>query len=506
MKVQIIYLDASDDQVSARDKLSWIQASRVLLVWPRRGTVLSSRLDLKLISRAARRSGTRLGLVTHDPVVRDNAAGLGIAVFDSVDDLPEDRWRAARNGKPRRSAPRTRLHDLAELRRAARPHIVGQALVSGLGRWLVFAAAIAAVLALLVFIAPSADIVLLPKTERQSLDLSLVLDPDGAIAASEGRLPARRLETTLSDELRTPTTGFALAPSGLAQGTVVFTNLTGGAVSIPAGTGLRPSGEDSSVRFLTLEPAILEGEEGAQVTVEVQAVAPGPSGNLPPGALDAVEGTIGLGVSATNPERTTGGRSGPHPGVSTRDALELELEVRRMLLTRAEHTLGEQLRDDEVLVPASITISQVQELDFDHEVGEPAESLKLHLRATVTGLAYRRSDLVDLAGQSLDSNLDSGMEAVPGSLGYEELDRPASAGSTPASLRVRVWREVYTRLDSALAKRLVRGLDRPSAIAVLARQFELGALPRIRLRPAWWPRMPFLEIRIGIHWPWETRG
>jgi hypothetical protein len=98
------------------------------------------------------------------------------------------------------------------------------------------------------------------------------------------------------------------------------------------------------------------------------------------------------------------------------------------------------------------------------------------------------------------------MEAVPGSLGYEELDRPASAGSTPASLRVRVWREVYTRLDSALAKRLVRGLDRPSAIAVLARQFELGALPRIRLRPAWWPRMPFLEIRIGIHWPWETRG
>lgn len=505
MKVQIIYLDASDDQVSARDKLGWVQAPRALLVWPRRGSVLVSRLDLKLILRAARHKGTALGLVTHDPVVRDQAADLGIPIFDSIDDLPEERWHVARNGKPRRPPAHAAPGDLDALRQAVLAQSQGHSNEAGFWRWPVFLAAIAAVLALLVLMAPSADVVLTPKTERQSLDLSLILDANGGAGGTEDRLPARRLETSLSAELRTPTTGFALAPSGLAQGTVEFTNLTGETITIPAGTGVRPSGEDSPVRFVTLETLTLDAEEGAQASVAVQAVAPGPSGNLPSGALDAVEGSIGLVVSATNSEPTTGGRSGPQPGVSARDAQDLELEVRRMLLSQAEHNLGDELQNDEVIAPASIAINQVLEKVFDHEIGEPAESLQLRLRATVGGLAYSRSDLVELAGQNLDAALRPGMQAVPGSLGYEELVPAGDAGSRPGSVQVRVWREVYNPLDTALASRLVRGLDQPSAIVVLARQFELGALPRIRIYPAWWPRMPFLELRIGVHSPWVTR-
>ncbi len=506
MKVQIIYLDASDDQISAREKLAWVQAPRALLVWPRRGSVLASRLDLKLITRAARHRGATLGLVTHDPTVRDHAADLGIPVFDSIDELPEERWRAARNGKPRRPAVRERTADLAELRRLVLDQEAGGPHASGLIRWVAFVLSIAAVFALLIFVVPSADIVLTPKTERQSLDLSLVLDPDASATSTEGRLPARRVETTLSAELRTPTTGFALAPSGLAKGTVVFTNLSGDEITIPAGTGVRPGDDASSARFQTLHAVTLEAEEGAQASVEVEAIDPGPSGNLPPGALDAVEGSIGLLISATNPERTSGGRSGPQAGVSARDMQDLELEVRRMLLSQAEHTLGDELRNDEVLAPASITISQVLERKFDHEVGQPTESLKLQLRAIVSGLAYSRSDMVELAEESLDANLPARNQAVPGSLGFEEAAPTAGVGNSPASIRLRVWREVYPRLDTALAKKLVRGLDPSGAVTVLARQFELGALPRIRLHPGWWPRMPLLDVRIAVYWPWGTRG
>jgi hypothetical protein len=506
VKVQIIYLDASDDQISARDKLAWVQAPRALLVWPRRGSVLTSPLDLKLITRAARHRGTTLGLVTHDPTVRDHAADLGIPVFDSIDDLPEERWRVARNGKPRRPPIRESPADLADLRRRVLDQAADGKHPSGLSRWIAFVLSIASVLALLVFVVPSADIVLTPKTERQSLDLSLVLDPDASAATTEGRLPARRVETTLSAELRTPTTGFALAPSGLAKGTVVFTNLTGDEITIPAGTGVRPGSDALSTRFQTLESIALEAEEGAQASVEVQAVEPGPSGNLPPGALDAVEGPIGLSISVSNPERTSGGRTGPQAGVSARDTQDLELEIRRMLLSQAEHTLGDELRNDEVLAPASITISQVLDRDFDHKVGEPAESLKLTLRAIVSGLAYSRSDLVELAEESLDTSLPPKMQAVPGSLGYEETPPTEAVGESPASIRLRAWREVCPRLDTALARKLVRGLDQSGAVAVLARQFELGALPRIHLHPTWWPRMPLLEVRIAVRWPWGARG
>jgi len=506
VKVQILHLDATDDHVSTRDKLGWIQAPRVLLVWPRRGRVLNSRLDLKLVARAADRRGTRLGLVTHDPDVRDQARSLGIPVFDSVDDLPEDRWRTAGNGKAVRAPSRDKPFDLNQLRLARHPEVAAPSIRSRLGRGAAFALAILAVLVLLILIVPSADIVLVPRTERQSLALSFVLDADPNTSNSEGHLPARILETTISGELRTPTTGRALAPSSVAIGSVVFTNLTSESISLPTGTGVRPSGPDAPIRFTTLEPVTLEAEEGAEANAGIQAVNPGPSGNLAAGLLDAVEGEIGLQVSVTNPEATRGGGSGPQPGVSARDASDLELEVRQLLIRQAEGALADQLGDDEVLAPASMTLSQVIEKDFDHEVGEPAESLSLSMRASVTGRAYSRSDIVALAQGSLDADLPEGEQAVPGSLSYEEASPSQTASSTPVTIRVHAWREVFSLLDTARAGRLVRGLDRAGAIAILARQFELGGLPRIRLRPAWWPRLPLLEIRIGVHWPWQTLG
>ena len=74
MKVQILQLDAHEDLASARDKLAWAQAQRVVLVWPDRARVLRKRLDLVLIRRQAARQGCELGLVTRDPVVLEHAA------------------------------------------------------------------------------------------------------------------------------------------------------------------------------------------------------------------------------------------------------------------------------------------------------------------------------------------------------------------------------------------------------------------------------------------------
>jgi hypothetical protein len=177
-----------------------------------------------------------------------------------------------------------------------------------------------------------------------------------------------------------------------------------------------------------------------------------------------------------------------------------------MLVSQAEHALADQLKDDEVIAPLSISIGQVVQSEFDHAVGEPAESLRLNMLATVNGLAYSRSDLVELAGKTLNAAMKPGLQAVPGSLGYEELPPAEGIGARPSAVRVRAWREVYMRLDNERASKLVRGLDQASAIVALARTFELGALPRIRLYPIWWPRLPLLEIRITVHSPWAWQG
>ena len=63
MKVQIVYLSAADDVDSTRDMLAWVQAPRVLLVWPDKGRVLCERLELVKISRYAKRRNIQIGVL-----------------------------------------------------------------------------------------------------------------------------------------------------------------------------------------------------------------------------------------------------------------------------------------------------------------------------------------------------------------------------------------------------------------------------------------------------------
>jgi len=100
MKLQLIHLDPEDDQISAREKLSWARASWAVLVWPRRGRVLTRRLDLVLLQRQAQRQAVELGLVTYDPTVRQLAQELGLPTFDSPDHLPESGWQTGRTHVP----------------------------------------------------------------------------------------------------------------------------------------------------------------------------------------------------------------------------------------------------------------------------------------------------------------------------------------------------------------------------------------------------------------------
>lgn len=43
MKTHVVQLERDDDVVSARDKMLWSKAPRILVVWPRRGRVLNGR-------------------------------------------------------------------------------------------------------------------------------------------------------------------------------------------------------------------------------------------------------------------------------------------------------------------------------------------------------------------------------------------------------------------------------------------------------------------------------
>src|SRR5574338_373405 len=96
MKTFIVQLETHDDVISARDKISWAKARRVLLVWPRKGSVLERPVDLLVLARHAKQNGAQMAVVTRSPKVKTYAAELGIPVFSSAAQAQGVVWRRPR--------------------------------------------------------------------------------------------------------------------------------------------------------------------------------------------------------------------------------------------------------------------------------------------------------------------------------------------------------------------------------------------------------------------------
>ena len=96
MKIQIIQLEKHDDVISARDKMVWCKAPRILLVYPRGGRILTRQVDLVLLARFSVTLGSQLGLVTRDSEIVTMAAETGIPAFNSIVQAQRSYWRRNR--------------------------------------------------------------------------------------------------------------------------------------------------------------------------------------------------------------------------------------------------------------------------------------------------------------------------------------------------------------------------------------------------------------------------
>ncbi len=495
MKIQILQLEPSDDRASVSDKLNWAQAPRVLLIWPPSGRILTRRLDLVLLQRAARRKGAQLGLVTRDPDVLDLAAELGIPTFDTPDAAAGEAWRRGRTS----TRPITRRPpplDLVSLR----PRAPGPAHLHPLLRWPLFMAACASVIAIAVTVIPSATIRLPLAAARQEMQITLLLDPSLRSSSSADRIPALTVRTRLREEMRVPTTGTTFVPSEPARGTVLLTNLANEPVTVPAGTGLRASGFED-FRFLTLDSVIVPAGAGSAASAAVVAAEPGSRGNLPAGAIDAVEGPLGILLRVTNPEPTAAGTDAARPAVALADRARLLRDATSLLLQRGEADLGASLDPGLALAAGTARIVREYVRTYDHEVGEPADSVGLVLEAEVAALAYRWTDVEAAARAALEASAPGKIEA-PGSLRVSLRSDPATDASGQTRLFVVAERRVASPPASISILPRLLGRSPAEAASVLAASLELASPPLIELVPPWWPWMPLVAARIQVVPEW----
>jgi hypothetical protein len=503
VKVHILYLDPHDDHVSTLDKLGWAKAPRVLIVWPRYGRVLTRRLDLVLLQRNAQQRSKQIGLVTHDPDIRAYARELGIPVFDSLDNIPEQKWHKRARTRPpilgREGPPPT---DLLSPPRETAPSPRMRPL-SKIMRFMLAGIALLGIFLLAVVVVPNAEITLTPQTKTQELEITLILDPEVEQPQPDGHIPAYWERLVVEGDLRLATTGSTSVPASFSNGFVTFTNLTSNAVTVPIGTGLRAS-EYGDVRFTTLEDISLPAERNAEVTAEIQAVSPGLDGNLPAGAINAVEGPLGLVVSVTNPAATSGGTDETRSAVSSSDQDRLERELSNQLLAEASSQIREALDSDTTLVEGSVRQIQIQEQSYDRQLGEPADSLSLTLVVEIEGLTYHREDINPAAKKSLDAALTGETMPVPETMSYEVLTEPAIINNKSASIKILASQETYKVLDFSHLRKIVRGRTPQDAIALLEEISNSSVRPEVMISPAWFPRLPWLELRIHLRYGWET--
>jgi hypothetical protein len=499
VKVQLLYLDSHDDQVSVRDKMGWIKAPRLLVVWPRRGRVLSNRLDLTLVQRQAARRGAQIGLVTFDPDVRDHAQDLGIPVFDSVDSTPESVWRAAAAKATqfeKRQSDRERLADPPD-RRSIRTTL--PTLWARIQRWSAFVIGVAALAGLAVALGPSATVVVTPQTTIQHSQFQIVLDPEADTLTPDNHIPAERRSLVVSGSLRAPTSGKISVPDSPARGAVVFTNLGQDSISLSKGTGVRAD-TTGEPRFMTQVSVTLDAGAGSQATVAIQAAQAGMQGNVPAGAIGSIEGPLGLQVAVTNPEPTEGGTESSKPAVTPADLRQLEERLQTQLLDQAAADFSNLVGDGEAWLPPSLKINRTLEKSFDAQVDDVAQSVSLTMKLEVTGLVYHPQTIQAAGLRMLAAQRPHGMATVPGTA----IASAVPVDGLPNRLAVTAKESIYGQVPRQELVQSIAG-QTPEAVDGLIATHYPDAQVALILRPSWLPRLPWLPTRIDVVTPWEGR-
>lgn len=492
MKTTLLQLEPHDDLVSIRDRMDWAKTPRVLLVWPKKGRVGIRPLDLALLRRHAAGLGAQLGLVTRAGEMRAAARDLGIPCFRNVKDAQKKPWPES----DRRLMRRFPRLDLRTLRQAFRPPDPLDVQSDPLMHLGAFALGVLALLAVMLVFIPSAEIHLTPSEQPQRVLISVNAMPDVRSAQLSGAVPMQRLTKTLEIEGTALATGQLTVPDQTARGMARFTNRTRAPLLIPAQTVLLTRSNPPAA-FVTIEQVEVPAGKKPSVEVPIQAVEAGSRGNVPAGAVSAFEGPLGLSVEVTNPQPITGGSDKTIATPAQADFDFLRARLLSDLERSARARFAAQLSSKDVVLLSTLKLERVFEETAFPAPGQPGEKLSLAFKAEYSVSYVRAADLETLAGLVLDASLLPGSVPLPGTLTWQSQP-PLVETASGARWQICAERRVRPFIEVGQVISLVTGQTAGRAGNLLVERFGLAESPHIRIRPAWWPWLPFLPMQIKV--------
>ena len=474
--------------------------------------VENSLVLLNSLRRQADAQGLEVALVTRDDRLRQQAADVGIPVFSTVQGAEQHSWglaasrldyippgpardaRQAISSQRRGRLPaRFRTVRLAEGAPRPLPAVLEAVLLLAF-----LALSVVAVSAVAAFIVPAADVWLVPAQEPlvETVDVTARTDVE-AINYNELVMPARRIGQRVQVEGSVLATGTESAPDQPAQGAVVFTNRRPEPQEIPPGTVVATS-TGSNMRFETTQPATLPGGAGAQVTVPIRAIEPGPAGNVRAFSINTIEGSVGVTANVFNPGATSGGSVMQVPVVQQADKDALRAQLEQQARQKAFLALGELLREGEFVPPETVGTLVVDET-FDRFTDEAADEVTLRLGLLATALAVDGSAADEMALRAMSDEIPRRGRMLTDSVRFDR--GPASVAQEGEAVVISFPNTassvVVLDIDPAAVRAAIRGMDPLQAVATLQETWRLQTTPQLALGPEW--LQPYLR-RLDFDW------
>jgi hypothetical protein len=494
MKTHVIRLEAYDDVTSIRDKIAWSRATRILLAFPKRRAPRLNAVDLNLILRQAVQLGGQLAMVTRAPELAGHARSLGIPVFDSIAEAQRRPWTLMRRRRPL-TPPAGRETDLAVKMAAVRP-IRG----SPAPMWLraaAFILGLAGFFALALFFVPSATIQITPRRTEQVITMQFWANPGVPAAMASGGMPARLETIEVEGSLEGAGSLKTTIADQTAQGKLILTNLSESPVEVPEVTLFQTTGEPP-IRFLSRQAATVPGGIGETVEVPIQAMLAGEAGNVPENTIQAVEGRLGLFISANNPEPMSGGSDREARAGSEQDYEMLYDALYTSLAENALRQLEARAGESVVIVGNSLKLERILQHQRTPAAGEPADRIRLDLRLEFSALSIAVKDIERTALLALNASLPSDYRPLGSDVAIFNINDPYLDAGGTVRWESRVSRTVAAAWNPQEILPGLAGLTVPQAAAMLVEQYDLLAEPEITVTPAWWSRLPFVAFRIQM--------
>lgn len=491
MKTQIITLESHDDLISVRDRLSWAKTPRILLVWPKHENVTLRQVDLKVLQRHASSLGAQLGLVTRERRVRADAEALGLPVFESTGQAQRVAWPKIRHRRLRRRAPdktlrgkRDQLPPLEEAWRS-RPSV----------RVLAFTIGVLSVLVLVALFIPRAQVTLNPVTQTQTVVFPVTANPSVNAVFITGSIPAREKRVVVEDEQTVNVTGEGIVPQSKAKGTAEFRNLTQFAVTIPVGTIVQ---NEAGVRFATTEEGTLDVGVGKTIELPIEAVEGGLAGNLEAETLNIIEGRLGLSLSVTNPEPTTGGRERSSLQASDADRTRVKELLMKQLEANALQKMMDELDPKDVLFDKTFEVSRILSEVYSPSAGSATTTLTLSMQVEFSADYAAASDLNKLASLALNASLPPGFSPASDAVTIDPVTAPLLLDDGSLRWMVRAEREMVEQVNASQITQMILGSDSSTAQKKLENDLPLASKPKVSLSPSWWPWVPIAPFRVEV--------